>query len=191
MIVKRPFLPSPLSPSFPLSLSDHSQPDASSQIPTPFFLLLAGSIIFSASMVALALAAPLLEYLRNPFAGSIYSYFSLSCHQIPSRSFWILGSNMGICSRCFSIYLSYSLTFIIFLTARNSFHRLFAFNSHVYCILSLLFVAPLLIDGGLATFTSYISTNALRSATGVMGGAGLACLGYLLYQNMHRRVETC
>lgn len=37
-------------------------------------------------------------------AQGVYSFFGLICHQMPSRSFFIFGHQMGVCSRCFGVY---------------------------------------------------------------------------------------
>lgn len=147
--------------------------------------------IFSASMVVLAIAAPLLEHLRSPLAGAVYSYLGLSCHQIPSRSFWLFGSNMGICSRCISIYSSFAFTSMLPLRTRTVATRPFLLNNLIGWKLSVLLIALLIVDGGLATFTSYVSTNVLRTATGFLGGTGLACLGYWVHQSISGRVHPC
>lgn len=38
--------------------------------------------------------------------------FQQLCHQLPSRSFWIGGQPMAVCSRCFGIYASFALSWI-------------------------------------------------------------------------------
>ena len=34
-----------------------------------------------------------------------YHFFSLICHQLSTRSFWIAGAPMGICARCTGVYV--------------------------------------------------------------------------------------
>lgn len=69
----------------------------------------------------LAIIVPSLEFQRIAFAQHIYWVLRLFCHQIPSRCFWIWGSNMGLCSRCFSLDTSFSLCIIKhFLVIRHS-----------------------------------------------------------------------
>jgi len=41
-----------------------------------------------------------LETLASP----IYSFFSYICHQKPERSFYVLGYQFAVCSRCFGVY---------------------------------------------------------------------------------------
>ena len=37
-------------------------------------------------------------------ARQIYSFFSYICHQKPERSFYVLGYQVAVCSRCFGVY---------------------------------------------------------------------------------------
>ena len=37
-------------------------------------------------------------------ATQIYSFYSYICHQKPERSFYILGYQFAVCSRCFGVY---------------------------------------------------------------------------------------
>ena len=152
-------------------------------------LLFLGSLLLSSSMVVLALLAPIYEYSQNPFASSIYSYLSLSCHQLLSRSFWLWGSNIGLCSRCFSLYTSYSITGIVLLLIdrKSSFLSLLNRRSTVFASL---LIFPILIDGGMATLTQYVSTNLLRTFTGITAGIGLSFAGYKLQTWMTRRIEN-
>jgi len=60
--------------------------------------------LISTVLVSLAIAAPILEFLRVPAAESIYHFLSFICHQIPSRSAFIMGSNTGLGYRCLALY---------------------------------------------------------------------------------------
>ncbi|MFZ5518448.1 MAG: DUF2085 domain-containing protein [Candidatus Zhuqueibacterota bacterium] len=37
----------------------------------------------------------------------LYLFFSNICHQIPERSFFILGKQLAVCSRCTGLYLGF------------------------------------------------------------------------------------
>jgi uncharacterized membrane protein len=43
-----------------------------------------------------------------------YSFFSVTCHQIDSRSYHFLGEKYAVCSRCLSIYWSFLFSVIIY-----------------------------------------------------------------------------
>lgn len=55
--------------------------------------------------VALLLAAP---HLPLPFAGFLYVFGSVICHQISERSFHVDGSQLPVCARCFGIYAGFA-----------------------------------------------------------------------------------
>lgn len=116
----------------------------------------------------LAIIAPYLEFQRIAFAQHIYWVLRLFCHQIPSRCFWIWGSNMGICSRCFSLDTSFSLCIIIMLYFK--FYKILKTKFMLY--LGIITSLPLLVDGSLATLTNYTSNNFLRLVTGTLFGFG-------------------
>lgn len=123
----------------------------------------------SAMLVISSLAAPVLESFRMPQAGIVYYCLKYICHQIPSRCFWILDSNAGLCARCFGVYLSFTLCFIfIFFKMPSVSLKLRRFGVFL--------TVPLLTDGLAATLTCYTSCNCVRFATGMLFGAGATIL---------------
>ena len=120
----------------------------------------------------LAIIAPYLEFQRIAFAQHIYWVLRLFCHQIPSRCFWIWGSNMGLCSRCFSLDTSFSLCIIIMLYFK--FYKILKTKFMFY--LGIILLIPLLVDGSIATATNYISNNFNRSITGMLFGIGFGLI---------------
>jgi len=69
----------------------------------------------------------------------LYSNLGKICHQFPTHSFYIFGSNMGICSRCFSIYFALLLSsiFLIFYHIKISWQY--------RCLISIVLAVPLLV----------------------------------------------
>jgi uncharacterized membrane protein len=62
----------------------------------------------SGAMCALVLAAPVLASCSYPSAAAaIYFFFSRICHQMPARSFVVLGYSIAVCHRCSGIYLGF------------------------------------------------------------------------------------
>jgi len=56
------------------------------------------------TLAALAVVAPLLA--TSPLVSfGIRRFFSIVCHQDPTRSFWIAGAPVAVCVRCLGIYL--------------------------------------------------------------------------------------
>ena len=161
-----------------------SSPGHSLKIPTLSSRLLFKSLVkgalylglaFAASAVVLAILAPILESYRSPFASNLYSYLALSCHQIPSRCFWILGSNTGLCARCLGVYFGYVFIWIILISSLRL-KSLTSTNRPSSYIALLLF--PLILDAGLQLISSYESGNIARVFTGFFFGIGV---GFILF----------
>ncbi|NLI99192.1 DUF2085 domain-containing protein [bacterium] len=126
--------------------------------------------------------APILVRLgADRIAEVLYKIYRISCHQLPSRSWLVCGNKMGVCVRCFSIYLfliisGFALLFKgirIWLLQK----RFLRFVLPVFILL----LSPLLIDGFIQLFTSWESNNFLRFLTGAFSGIGTSfILGYLV-----------
>ena len=132
--------------------------------------------IISAMLFISSIAAPVLESLRIPQANIIYYCLKYLCHQIPSRCLWICGSNAGLCSRCFGMYLSFSICMTL------AFFRIFNCSKKAV-VLGVFLIFPLLTDGAIATATHYTSNNLLRIVTGILFGFGSGLLVLSLKQN--------
>jgi uncharacterized membrane protein len=73
--------------------------------------LMALSILWA----ALILAAPWLTAEGHFLASAIiYKGFSAVCHQAPERSFYFHGRQMGVCSRCASIYAGFIIGMLLY-----------------------------------------------------------------------------
>jgi len=92
------------------------------------------------------------------------------CHQYPSRSFYIFGSNMGLCARCFTTYLTLTFYCILF----SFFDLELRFKSKL--IISISLIIPLFIDGITQYYGLRYSNNFLRFITGVLAGSGLSII---------------
>lgn len=53
-----------------------------------------------------------------------HTAFSGLCHQDPSRSFWINGDPMAVCSRCFGIYAGFGAGWLVMPAARGLIRRI-------------------------------------------------------------------
>ncbi len=88
------------------------------------------------------------------------------CHRMPERSFFIKGHQFPVCARCTGFYTGL-VVYLIF----NSF---FKHNYDIYTLLiAIILMIPVAIDGITQYFGHRESTNALRFATGFIGGVGL------------------
>ncbi|MBD3285442.1 DUF2085 domain-containing protein [candidate division WOR-3 bacterium] len=134
------------------------------------FLLLVGTIL-----------APLAKFLNiKGLAHFLYGFYGLTCHQIPSRSLFLFGEKMGVCTRCFATYLSLipagALLFIIRLRSWISQRSFLKFVLPVSLSLNL----PMIADGLIQLLTPWESTNILRLITGGLSGIGMALfLGWI------------
>ena len=128
--------------------------------------------LFSAFVVVLSLLAPYLEYQRLEISEGLYAILRLFCHQIPTRSFWIVGSNLGVCARCFGLYISFLSTWLLLVVR---------FKRHFLWKWGIVLIIPILLDGITQTLGLRMSTNYFRFSTGVLGGAGLAILFFPVY----------
>jgi uncharacterized membrane protein len=133
--------------------------------------------MISAVLVSLAIAAPILEFLRVPAAESIYHFLSFICHQIPSRSAFIMGSNTGLCYRCLALYGAMGLGFALPLnTVVKRVGRKFLNDTHglglnrLTVVIAGLFILILFLDGFLPMVGWPLSTNPRRIITGLLGG---------------------
>lgn len=134
----------------------------------------------SASLVALAFAAPMLESARSSAAPPLYRLLSFICHQIPSRSLFIAGSNVGLCFRCMAIYTALAAGMALPLGTviqrlRCGFHSLRHLPLGRFVAgVGGLFILLLIADGLLPMLGWPPSTNPRRVVTGFLGGWTIA-----------------
>ncbi|MHA2260723.1 MAG: DUF2085 domain-containing protein [Promethearchaeota archaeon] len=107
-------------------------------------------------------------------AESSYFYASLRyiCHQLPTRSIWIFGSNMALCSRSFGIYLGL-LLIGIFLGLKGT--------KKIYWKSAIILMVPVVIDGVTQFKGLRISNNYLRFITGFLSGIGSGMILFPVY----------
>lgn len=144
-----------------------------------------------------SISAPCLSYLGQEWiAKYIYRFYGISCHQVPSRSFFIFdhspaygGGSFGvnhsvhlfgqiaICARCFSFFSSI-LVFGLLLSLKN----IRPLNRKVAFLLAL----PILVDVLLQTLGIKESTNLLRVTTGVLLGLSFS---FYIYPRIKVSIE--
>lgn len=150
---------------------------------SPWKSLLIGLVVWSWVLVVLAILAPILEASRSSMAASVYGFLSYFCHQRPSRSWFLLGSNLGLCARTFSMYAS----FAVFGAAALLSNRLCRWVSGWSMPWGILLVTPLVIDGSVQLVGGWTSTNLLRAMTGVLAGIGVLRFTLFLMQRHEKR----
>ncbi len=123
-------------------------------------MLLLGLLVLS------AIAVPFLSYFGlDSFSKSIFFSLHYVCAQIPSHSFYILGHQLGMCARNFSIYASMFLTSVVFVISKK---RLPGIPWWVWVLM----ILPMALDGTTQMFGLRESTWQLRLLTGTLFGVG-------------------
>jgi uncharacterized membrane protein len=122
-----------------------------------------GSVLIVSAIIAAPLA---LSSGHLIWALPLYHAFSLVCHQIPERSFFIAGQPFAVCARCFGLYAGFTLATIAYplvcsLKKTDAPPRKWLFIAAV----------PLLIDYGLGAFGIWNNTHTSRFITGALLGA--------------------
>jgi uncharacterized membrane protein len=124
------------------------------------YLIFLPSLLFGC-LAAISILAPIFEeYGFYSISNQFYNILSNICHQYPSRSLWFLNRPMGLCSRCFAIYASFSIS-LIFLPKPEKKRSI-----GLACLLFL----PLISDGLLQYYGIRESTNLVRAISGILFG---------------------
>ena len=144
-----------------------------------YFNLIPGTLF--AYLALISLLAPIFEEYRL-YSASNYFYRSLSniCHQYPTRSLWILERPMGLCARCFSVYVSFSIC-IAFLPL---------IKRGRYIKVACLFFLPLILDGILQYHNVVESNNFQRIFGGVLFGTSASIVYKYATFNMLQNMKT-
>lgn len=104
-----------------------------------------------------------------------HKLFAFLCHQDPGRSFWIGGTPMAVCSRCFGIYTGFLLGWFLFPLMESSMVVLNAYSKKVLAgafILNIIDVIGNVLDIWQNTLGSRFLLGFL------LGGAVVFVLGY-------------
>jgi uncharacterized membrane protein len=122
-----------------------------------------GSVLITTAIIAAPLALSSGHLL---WALPIYHAFSLVCHQIPERSFFIAGHPFAVCARCFGLYAGFTLATLAYplissLKKTDAPPRRWLFLAAV----------PLVIDYALGLFGIWNNTHSSRFITGALLGS--------------------
>jgi uncharacterized membrane protein len=125
--------------------------------------LMALSILWA----SLILAAPWLM-TEGHFLASvvIYKGFSAVCHQAPERSFYFHGRQMGVCSRCASIYAGFIMGLLLYPFLRDLREERFPPR---WILIGA--AVPTAIDFAGGVLGLFVNTFLSRALTGVLFGA--------------------
>ena len=80
---------------------------------SPYLLFLIFPSFIFGYLAVISLLAPIFEeYYFYSISNHFYNVLSGICHQFPSKSLWIVNRPMGLCSRCFALYASFSTSML-------------------------------------------------------------------------------
>lgn len=137
----------------------------------PYNIYLGGLSI----LTLLPIFAPLLFALGlTSISKSIYFIYEFFCHQFAVRSIYLADYQYGVCVRCMGIYIGLALTAFFIKKFKSN-------GLRWYWVL--IFILPLIIDGGIQTIStflntgtgiSYLSNNFTRFITGSLFGIGIS-----------------
>ncbi len=147
--------------------SAEPSPIPSSLARTVYGILLAGSLLWCAAIVA----AALLEHSggSSGAAGMLYGFFHPICHQLDGHSLHLAGAKLGVCTRCFSIYLSFLAGLLLYPVIRGL--RNTALPHRLVLAAAVL---PMLVDVALSLAGCWTSTQVSRALTGSVFGLAAA-----------------
>jgi uncharacterized membrane protein len=127
---------------------------------------------FNTGMVLFALlpiAAPILAMLGAADASLlIFQAYSITCHQMPTRSYFIFGHQLAYCERNTAIYGTTAIAGLAYIWLRK--RGLAPLGLPLYVLL----ILPMAVDGFTQLFALRESTWYLRGLTGTLFGAATA-----------------
>ncbi len=134
--------------------------------------------------VGLPLLAPvLLAEGHRTMANMIYKPFHLICHQLPQRSFHIMGYKMAYCERDFAIYLGLLILGLVYGFSSRKIRPATLKELGLFCI-------PIAIDGFTQLFGWRESTWQLRVITGSIFAVGVAWVTFPRLEYGFREIVT-
>ncbi len=132
----------------------------------------------------LPILAPLLEATGyREVAQAIFVGYSLVCHQMPERSFFLFGYQMAYCQRDTAIYLTMFIAGLVYARYPSRFDPL---SVRMY----LLLIAPIAVDGFTQLFGLRESMWLLRVVTGLLFGGASVWLFYPRLAKALREIDV-
>ena len=128
------------------------------------------SAAFALFILLLIVGAPLAAAAGYPrVAATLYHGFSVLCHQLPERSYFIAEHKLGVCARCTGLYAGFALALLLYPLVRPL--RTLVWPPREWLLLA---AAPLAIDFSLTFFGIWENTHTSRLLTGILlGGASV------------------
>jgi uncharacterized membrane protein len=174
--------------------SDDSEVAMSNSSKTkPLVVWLAVATLACVLLCLIFLAPFALAHNRIFLAVSIYRGFSLACHQLPARSFFIENYPLAVCARCTGLYAGFAVGALVYPLVRDV-RRTIA-PPRVWLVAALM---PLATDWTLGFFGVWNNTHVSRFATGALVGAvsvfyvlpGLVDLSRIKWRDLRARLSS-
>ncbi len=122
---------------------------------------------FFGLFVGLAFVTPVLAaYGFEATADTLYSLYAITCHQLPSRSYFVLGQQVAICHRDVAIYATLLVGGLIFQGVRERLKPP-ALRWYVF------FLVPMALDAGMAMASELLQFTTMT----MLWAMGLMALG--------------
>lgn len=127
-------------------------------------------MLVAVSILILIVGAPLAAAGGYPrVAATLYQAFTVLCHQLPERSYFIAEHKLAVCARCTGIYAGFALTLLLYPLVRPL--RNVEWPPREWLLLAAL---PTAIDFALTFLGLWENTHTSRLLTGVLlGGASV------------------
>lgn len=126
-----------------------------------YFLTLGGTVFW----LGLIILAPYLKSKSLNLNVFVNSVFSPICHQIPSRSFFLFGYPLAVCSRCFGIYVGFLIGVLLY-PFLNEFSADSMPSTRIFILTSI----PIVLDTGGNFFHLWMTPNIPRFIIGLIWG---------------------
>ena len=111
------------------------------------------------------LTAPYLKSKSLPISSFLYTTFSPTCHQIPSRCFLLFGYPLAVCARCLGIYIGFLIGVLTY-----PFIRGFGILRLPRTLSFILITIPIVVDTIGNIFGIWESPSELRFCLGILWG---------------------
>lgn len=131
-----------------------------------FWLISAVVVLMVFSLIVVAPVAAASGH--SDVAKVIYGAFSLFCHQLPERSYFVDGHQFAVCSRCTGIYAGFVFTLLLYPLIRSLKNPVMPPRSWL-----LLAMVPLAIDFSVNFFGFWQNTHTSRLLTGALLGSAV------------------
>jgi uncharacterized membrane protein len=136
--------------------------------------------IYCLSFLIGGLVTPVLIRFGFPsMADGLYDLFSAACQQRPTRTFWMAGYPLALCSRCMGVYSGIAISSLLCLNRD-------AFRVSVGLIVGLVLFA---VGEKLAEWSGCVADNTVRFVAGLALGESLFLLVHFLVGKIMMRVR--